>query len=779
MGQQRFGSIAVRLRIAILMINSILPSFNAGELSPRLWSRTDLDKYASGCRVLENFIVMPYGGINRRPGSMFMGEVKDSTKKVRLIGFNFSVTTNFILEFGDGYIRFWSNGQQVMVSGSPYEIASPYAQNDLFQIQCAQINDVMYLAHANYPVYKLSRVADANWTMQPVAWSYPPFRQENISATTITASATSGTGITLVASAAVFDSGDVGGFYQIGWSRDSSTIAQALNSDGTSSPIRILGDWSFLTTGIWQGTVNIQRSTDNGSTWITIRSYPGDANRNITASGTQETDALFRVVATGMNGSVASGNPTAYLEAVNAIVYGVVKITAVTDSQHATADVLIPLGSTSATTYWSEGAWSTRRGFPRTVCMHQQRLFFGGNLAESQTVWGSVLGDFENFLVNALDDSSLQLTVASNDQTSINWLNSYRQDLMIGTSGEEYVLQPTSQGSALTPTNLDIRRQSNYGSAYLPAILVNNATLYVQRHGRKFLEAFYNWQIDGFISQDLNLMSDHVTHGGVVQHAFQQILDSIVWIVTGDGILAGMTYDRNQNVVSWHRHTTDGVYESVARIYGGTTADEIWVVVNRTINGVQKRYVERFDPSYRDIVDNADKTNWFYVDCGKTVNPTGLTISGLGHLEGKTVSVLTDGSVHPDCVVTGGIVTLNYAASVVQLGLAYTSTLQPTALDLQMQGGTAQGRHFRIHRLAIRFYNSLGGEVQTSPGVWDVIASREAGLPMDRSPSAFSGQKELMVSSDFSTSADITIRQRQPLPMTILALLPKWDVYGD
>lgn len=762
------------------MINTILPSFNSGELSPRLWSRVDLDKYGSGCRVLENFITMPYGGINRRPGTAYIAPAKNANTKARLVSFNFSTTTNFILEFGPQYIRFFTAGAQLLSGGSPYEIPTPYAEAALFELQFVQINDVMYIAHANYPVYKLSRFGNTNWTLAQVQWSYPPFQDENLTATTITPSATGGN-ITLTASAPVFASGDVGGYYRIGHRRSSSSITLALTANGTSASMRVIGQWEFVTTGIWQGTILIEASYNDGATWETVRSFDGAKDRNIITTGNQSEDCLLRV---RMTNYAASTAPTfAYLDAVEAAVYGVVRITGVTSSTSASATVIKTLVSTAATARWAEGAWSTRRGFPRTVVFHQQRLFFGGNAAQAVNVWGSTLGDFENFALSTLDDAALSITLATVEQNAINWMVSHRKQLIIGTSGDEFVLQPAGNGATLTPSSLDAQRQSRYGSSYLQAALVNNAVLYTQRHSRKIMELFYNYQIDGFVSQDLTLLSEHVTQGGIVQHAFQQSLDPTLWAITSGGTLAGMTYDRNQNVVSWHRHLTDGSFESVAAIYGATSGgDELWVLVKRTVNGQTVRYIERFDPEYRDTLDNADSSKWFYVDCGKSFyNATpATTFTGLNHLEGKTVSVLADGAVHPDVVVSGGAITLQQGARRVAVGLPYLSTLTPTSLDIgATQQGTTQGRHFRVHRLGVRFFKSLGGQYETAPGVFDPILYRDFEVPMGQGPGPFTGQKDLMVAGSFAKTADVTLRQHQPLPMTILALIPRLDVYGD
>lgn len=491
-------------------VSKIITSFNAGELSPRLESRTDLEKYSSGCRRLENFVIMPYGGVNRRPGMQWMGAAKLANRKARLIGFNFSVTTNFILEFGHNYLRFWSNGLPVESSpGVPCEIATPFAEEDLFEFQHVQINDVMYLTHGNHPVQKISRIADAVWTISEVAWDYPAFRDENISDATITPGSTTGGGISLVASAPVFDAGNVGGFYQIGHRRSTATLARSINANNINSdPLRVLGSWELTTHGTWDATVILQRSYNGGTTWEPVRSWVGNSDRNVQTTGVEEKECLLRIRVEGFASTTGTPVAVAYLEAVESVVYGVVKITAVQDSTHATADVVKDLQSANATSIWSEGAWSGRRGFPRTVVLHGQRLVFGGCKGAAQTVWASEVNNFETFRFATRDDSAFTFTIASAEQNIINWMVSH-DALLIGTSGDEYTMSATDDAKAITPTNVRVRRQSRYGSKYFPALLVNENTLFVQRQGRKVREFVYNFEKNGYVSPDLTLLSEH------------------------------------------------------------------------------------------------------------------------------------------------------------------------------------------------------------------------------------------------------------------------------
>jgi hypothetical protein len=166
-------------RVAVQLTN-----FTGGELSPRLDGRNDLTKYASGCKTLENMIVYPHGSAARRPGTQFVAEVKDSTKKTRLIPFEFSTTQTYMLEFGNQYIRFYKDNGVILSGASPYEISTPYLEAELFDIKYAQSADVMYICHPNHAVRKLSRTGHTAWTLTEVEFTNGPFLDHNITTTT-------------------------------------------------------------------------------------------------------------------------------------------------------------------------------------------------------------------------------------------------------------------------------------------------------------------------------------------------------------------------------------------------------------------------------------------------------------------------------------------------------------------------------------------------------------------------------------------------------------------
>ena len=188
-----------------------LTSFVSGEFSPKMDGRTDFEKYSSGAKTLENFLVHPQGAATRRVGTQFIAEVKSSAAKTRLIPFEFSTTQTYVLEFGNNYIRFFKDKGQILSGGSAYEISSPYLTAELFDIKFAQSADVMYITHPNHEVMKLSRTGHTAWTLAEVEFTDGPYLATNTTTTTLTpASASVGTGVNITASAVTGINGGAG-----------------------------------------------------------------------------------------------------------------------------------------------------------------------------------------------------------------------------------------------------------------------------------------------------------------------------------------------------------------------------------------------------------------------------------------------------------------------------------------------------------------------------------------------------------------------------------------
>ena len=460
---------------------------------------------------------------------------------------------------------------------------------------------------------------------------------------------------------------------------------------------------------------------------------------------------------------------------------GHVKITGYTSSTVVNMEVLSDISNGSAQTDFALGSFSSTTGHPSCVTFFEQRLVFAATLSQPQTLFFSKSGDYENMDDNyhgvVADDDSIIYTIASNQVNAIRFMTATRT-LIIGTAGGEFAVSGGGTDIAITPTNILIKKQSNNGAANVDALAVGNATLFLQRARRKLRELAYNFDVDGYVAPDLTILAEHSSEGGFKQLSYQQEPNQVIWCARNDGQLVGLTYQREQQVVAWHRHIFGGVFgsgnavcDSVATIPTDDSEYQTWVIIKRTINGATKRYVEYI---HQYDFDETDDTSFNFLDSQLSYDGSAVTnISGLAHLEGQTVSVLADGATHPDKVVSSGAIVLERAASKVKVGLSYTSLLQTMRIDAGAQNSTSQSKTKRIYDITVRLYESIGVEVGPDLENMERIPFRSSANAMNSGVNVFTGDKEVEFRGNYETDGFIFVRQTQPLPLTILSLYPK------
>ena len=620
---------------------------------------------------------------------------------------------------------------------------------------------------------------------------------------TIACDGTSGDGHTLTASQAIFQPGHVGSFWQISHARDltsvqiaqttSSTTPPASTGPATSSELRVAGTWNLFTYGLWATTLYLEQQV--GDTWMTMRSWKGRFDRNIVASGSLEAETKLRLRVDPGTAEIPEGTegPRFVLETDNARVDGLVKILAVgpaadandkdEKSTTATVNIMAPLDSIKATTLWTEGAWSPLRGYPRTVALHGQRLWFGGTESEPMRLWGSVVNDYENFRRTTLDDASVSFTPAAQTSNPLQWLTSYGTELVMGTSGDEWTLRGGTPNGPITPTSVQVQRRSGHGSAYVPAIIAGDYAIFVQRGNARLRQVSPPDQSVAWSAVDITVLAEHLTKAGIKQLAAMTFPWSILWAVTKDGRLLGMTFEQEQNVFGWHCHETDGVVESVAVIYG-EEADEVWLTVRRAAGdgtGAYLRTLERLDPKvFARRFDEPESL--IYADCAtrKTFDTPTTDVEGLPHLEGKQVTILGDGAELPPGRVLDGMIRLPGPVNSVVVGLPYTSQLQPMRMDLPMRDGTAQRRVWRVSRVGLMLHDSMSGEVADAPDArFEALQYRRVSTPMDAPPPLYTGEIETAIESRAREGADVVVQSDAPLPFNVGAMVLKGDVFGE
>jgi len=735
----------------------IVYSFHAGEIAPTAYGRADLDRYNSALSLCQNFIVTQQGGLVRRMGSHHTNEVKNSANFTKLVRFEFSNVQAYMLEFGDLYIRFYKDGGIIESSpGVPVEVVTPYLSADLSNLVFTQSADYLYITHPSHAPRKLTRTSHAAWNLAVVDFVDGPYLDLNKDDTfTMTLSAVAiGTGVTMTANKAIFTANHIGALFRIEEAAASKNNAWETNVSYAQNA-RVVNDG------------RVYEKQDAGS--ATSGKRPPTHTIGTESDGTVNWTWLH-------NG------------------YGIVKVTGFTDSMHVTVQVIktCPNSATGGTLRWREGAWSNERGWPGVVTFYQERLVFACNAYRPQTFWMSCSSDYEKFSptdrgTTVLDTNAISVTIASNTVSNIVWLTG-AQDLVIGTLSGEWVARAASTSKAIAPDNIKVENQTSWGSSdMVPSIRVGSGSLFVQRGGRRVRELLYTYDVDNFQAREISILSEHLTQlgGGVVDCAYSQEPYSTWWGVRADGLLIGCTYVVEQKFIGWHRHVIGGTFqggpavvESVACIPAADGShDQVWLIVKRTMNGQTKRYIEYLEKPFIPTGPQDNDGMW-YIDTALQYDGVPTTaITGLGHLEGQTVDILADGSIHPRKTVTGGAITLDRPASKVIVGIHAPSKMTNLPLEAPARKGSSFGSVNKISKCIVQMRDSLGLKYGAGIDADRVLPFRKVGQLMDQRPDFNTGFEALEIESGYMRDGVITIEQEQPYPLNILSLSFEAAVY--
>lgn len=737
----------------------IQPAFTGGEISTDVASRIDLDKYQMALMQAENAIIRPYGAVKKRPGFIYCGETKTSSRKCRLVKFSYDVSVSYMLEVGHQYIRVWKNNTYLNI-----ELATSFTEAELDNLRFVQSVDVMYITSGNHPVMKLTRYSENNWVLSEASWDMVPFGElQPDEDNTLTPSATSGN-ITLTAVNDTFSANDVGSWLEMEQRIPARTVT--VSDTGTSDAVTVGDTWKIITHGTWTGSVTIQISYDGGTTWLEERKYTGSGDFNPTESGTVEEKCQMRVVT-----SISTGSLTVDFTAFSYMHRGVVKITGFTDARTVSAEVKKALGSTTATADWKLSAWGESQGYPYCATFFQDRLVFGGNKKYPMRLWMSRTGDYENFEVTkestgVTDDSAVSADLLTLNAYKIMHLDA-GNDLIILTEGNEWTI---SGSETVTPSNITPRTQQNYGANNVKPIRVGNRMVYVQRRGSIVRDMGYSYSTDSYNGVDLTLLAKHLIHGyEILDSSFAQEPDSILYFVRSDGALICLTYIAEQNVYAWSHIITDGKVESICVTEYGNN-DIVYAVVNRTINGSTKRYIEWLDIDR----DSDDQQDYIMMDCAarKVYTTATNTVTGLGHLEGKTVLAMGDGYLFEPKTVSGGSITLEQPAKNVVVGLPYTMIMEQPNFNTNMNGlGNIQSMEQAVNNIVLRLSNSYGGMV--GPDEYNLNEIIYEVNVMDLGEKRlFTGDKKIvMASGGFNKYGRTYIKHDKPYPFTVSAII--------
>lgn len=520
-------------------------NFTAGELSPKLHGQVDFKKYNNGVETLKNMIVFPQGGATRRYGSRFVCEVKNSANATRLIPFEFNIEQTYILEFGNQYIRFYKDSGQIteatksitgITKANPAVVTA--ASHGYSNGDHVWINDVGGMTELNG-----RRFTVANKTTNT-------FELSGVNSSSYTTYTSGGTAAKVYEIATEYTSAQLSEL-QFAQSADVMYIVHELH-EPTKLTRTGHTSWSIADVDFEKGPY-----LDKNTTTTTLNPSAHTVGTGITVVASSTT---------GVNGG--DGFQSTDVGRLVRFRSGHAKITAVADTLNFTIEILVDLGSATASDDWQLGAYSNTTGFPRAVSFFEQRLIFAGSTSYPQTIWGSQSGIYENFDEgNAEAADAFIYTIAANKVNAIRWL-APSKDLIVGTAGSEFkVSRPT--GEPLQPDNINIQQQTTYGVYPLRPIQIGNLILFVQRQQRKVRQFYYRFEDDAYTAPDMTILAEHITDTGIKEVDYAQEPDAIYWAVRNDGVLLGMTFNREEDVVAWHRHEFGG---SIKYTFDGASA---------------------------------------------------------------------------------------------------------------------------------------------------------------------------------------------------------------
>jgi len=604
-------------------VSEIRTNFNAGELSTLVNARTQFERYFNGSETIQNFVTLVQGLLIRRKGFRFIGEAKYSTKKARLIRFEFSTVQTYAIELGEGYLRFYSQQGRVLdnsttitgaTNANPVVITDtghPYSDGDEIIIQnvggMTEINNKKFtVANKTANTYELAGIDGTSYgtytsggTASRIHEITCPYLESDLFDVKF-----------------VQDS-DVVYFIHPNYPIQ-KLIRTSINAFTLSEVELVKGpyvDENIIATDLVTIT--------GGAPWTEGSTLTLTASGGHTPFTSDHVGGLWKV---------RSGTDIAHL-----------KITGFTSSTVVTVeamnDVPASLQGTAKFT-WSEGEFSDARSYAGAIAFHEQRMILAGSANAPQRIWFSNSNaDYENFEAGIEDDDPFIIKIASQKGDPIRWLFS-DQVLFVGTSGSIFRIKNSANSSAITPTDIDVKKHIAYGSANIQPEAVGEVPIYIQKNNQTVRAISFSIDSDKYKAVDITTDSDHITGTGVTSLEYQQIPLSCLWAIREDGQIARLVLETDQQVQAWSRYVTQGTFETVAVVSDAQDNDEIYSIVKRTINGVTKRFVEVQEPNY--LVDDL---NGLFLDSSLTYNGTQSTTLTLTDVLGSSVLLTEDGDV--------------------------------------------------------------------------------------------------------------------------------------
>lgn len=661
-----------------------ITDFTGGELSPKLKGRTDLKKYFSSLDVGLNMVVMPQGGATKRPPTLYVANNKDQAGLNRPVRFVFSTVQAYSLEFSNGNVRVYANDGVVLNTGVPVDVTVPYTSADLLALKFCQSADTLYIFHPSYPTATLVRSSHTSWSYGVLAFRDGPYLPVNTTTTTLAVSGATGS-VTVTASAITginnntgFQASDVGRairfkLYSLwAWllitARADTTNVTATVQLGTE-----FGGPDFVDGVAWAATTDYDTGAvvaNGGKYYIAVAGGRSGASVGPTGSGTQILDGTVIWKLVGGYDSTTWATATEYDSGVVVLagsnyyqcINGGKSASIPTGTGSGIADgtaiwaYLPPFVFPTTTTQWRLGAWGSALGYPAAGKFWQQRLHLCGPTSQPNREDASVVADFTNMAPTTgdgtvTDANGLSWILDDDEVNAIHALSpagsAQSAQLALFTDGGEHVLQAAQTAQALSPTSVQVYRETSYGSApNVDPLRIGKAVLFTDRPGLKIREFAFYWQSNGYLAPDILQFNEHITRApagsapsqsGIKWWAYQAAPYQVIWAGLNSGKLLSLTYDRDQQIWAPMQHQLGGNWRGGPPVVEHGTVipssdgsyDELWLSVLRTINGADVRFMEVMARYF----DRGDPDDGWFADAGAasalTLPAATLSITGL------------------------------------------------------------------------------------------------------------------------------------------------------
>lgn len=562
----------------------------------------------------------------------------------------------------------------------------------------------------------------------------------------------------------VFTSNRIGALYSITHRVENQFASGTLGYDSISPVIKTGSDWRVRTSGNWTGRLALEKSADGGETWENVLYLSRQSGESAPAAvgNIDDTGVMLRLRLRALE---VTGEAGYELQAESFLQEGIVRLLEVAGPRKAVVEILRAPGAEEWSSEWAEGSFSPKSGYPSCVFFYQDRLGLAGSQEEAQTVWFSKTSEHTDFghSRGALEDSDgFCINLAGKKLNAIRSV-AVAGKLLVFTAGSEWTV---SSSGALTPYNVQIEQQSERGSGRAAPVMVGNRALFVQARGGALRDFYYDYNSASFTGSDLTLCAKHLFFNQeICEVCYQQEPDNVIWCVLSGGNLAALTYLAEENLCAWTQHDTQGFFRSVCSI-PNRGYDEVWFAVERE----GKWFIEKL---LRRLSSKSPQDQVFLDASVSKKSDTAFTkLEGLAHLEGKNVCVLADGSPLAGMVVQNGQINLPRAMNCVHAGLSYTAELRTLPAAVGDNAGTLQDRKRRLVSVTLKMLDSRGGSAGTDENNLDELIQRST-EPFNAPIALKTGDYTLAVSGTHGLVPSVIFRQKEPLPVTLLAIITR------